>query len=250
MSKVYLLLVLVFCLMLATSVSALTSVNSCTDLQNMQNNLAEDYILGSNIDCSSFGSFTPVGTLATPFTGTLDGNQNSITGLLVTGSGENRGLFGRSLGATFSNLNIDGNVEGNRFVGMLVGFSNGSTTISNVHVDGDVSGIFQEFDIDIGGMVGRHNGGLIENSSSAVTVIGRGPFTGGLVGSLKSGSTVSGSYSTGIVFGGNSTGGLIGSVSGNGHSDIFFCKCPFLPALLRSQCVSSMNNINFVYYVR
>ncbi|GAJ10603.1 unnamed protein product, partial [marine sediment metagenome] len=50
-----------------------TTITTATQLQNMKDNLAENYELGGNIDCSGIGNFEPVGSPATPFTGSFDG---------------------------------------------------------------------------------------------------------------------------------------------------------------------------------
>ena len=55
----------------------------------------EDYTLGNDIDLSSISNWEPIGTLANPFTGTLDGNGYKISNLVINRPTEdNVGLFG------------------------------------------------------------------------------------------------------------------------------------------------------------
>ena len=62
---------------------AQTTITTATDLQNMNLDLAGDYVLGNDIDASSIPNFDPVGDAVTPFTGTFDGQGHTITGLTV-----------------------------------------------------------------------------------------------------------------------------------------------------------------------
>ena len=60
-----------------------TVINSVWDLQNIQNNLAGNYVLGADIDASLFGNFTPIGSPITPFTGSFDGQGRVVSGLTI-----------------------------------------------------------------------------------------------------------------------------------------------------------------------
>jgi hypothetical protein len=57
---------------------AATPITNCTELQNIHNNLAGDYYLANDIDCSGFDygdgkEFMPIGNWSSKFTGTFDG---------------------------------------------------------------------------------------------------------------------------------------------------------------------------------
>ena len=88
-------------------------VNTVSDLQNIKNNLAGVYALGSDIDASATASwnggagFTPVGG-STAFTGTFDGQGQTISNLTINRpSGQWVGLFGyNGASATVSNLGL------------------------------------------------------------------------------------------------------------------------------------------------
>ena len=133
------------------SVSAAT-VTTCQNLQDMNLDLAGDYELSNDIDCSDtatwnpdggggYYGFDPIGTNSTdPFTGTLDGNNLTIDGLFInrpTTSGV--GLFGYTdLSSTINNVGlINVNVTGNTTVGSLAGENNGN--ISESYVSGNIS---------------------------------------------------------------------------------------------------------------
>lgn len=80
--------------------------------------------LGSDIALSD-GSWTPIGLSETyPFAGTFDGCGHTISGLRVTGEGDNRGLFGvTAAGAEICNLLVEGSVEGASNVAGLIGYA-------------------------------------------------------------------------------------------------------------------------------
>lgn len=71
------------------------SISTAEDFNNIRNNLSGNYKLTSNIDLSSFKSWTPIGSDETPFTGSLDGNGYSICNLKINSSDIGSiGLFG------------------------------------------------------------------------------------------------------------------------------------------------------------
>ena len=105
-------------------VSALTHITDATGLQNMNLNLAEDYVLDNDIDLSGV-TWTPVGSVSTPFIGELDGAGYTISNLnLNLPSTSSVGLFSvASSGASFKNIMIDSfTVVGENNVGALVGY--------------------------------------------------------------------------------------------------------------------------------
>ena len=97
------------------------TISTLEDLKNISNDLDGDYILTNNIDISD-ENWTPIGTKEKPFTGTLDGNGYTISGLMIEGdpftaAGEYYyGLFGKIEGssseeiAEISDLTLEGNI--------------------------------------------------------------------------------------------------------------------------------------------
>ena len=140
------------------------------------------------------------------FEGTFDGNNLTISNLIIEGI-DYLGLFGQlEAGAEVTNLNIvDVNiVSWDRYVGALAGSNNGN--VYNCHSTGLVTGYSY-----IGGLAGANWKGTIRvcNSSSIVTGDSR---VGGLVGD-NSGS-ITASHSTSTVNGFLHVGGLVGDNRG------------------------------------
>ncbi len=136
-----------------------TAISSCAELQNMNNNLANDYFLASDIDCSdtvnwnSGEGFEPVGTSVAPFTGSLDGAGYTISNLIINRPADDYvGLIGYGDENTFHDLTITGSVTGLNFTGALVGaMEGGSILIDNVHIEANVVSAGENY---IGGMIG------------------------------------------------------------------------------------------------
>ncbi len=217
-------------------------IQTIQDLQNISNNLAGNYLLANNIDASATATwnsgvgFLPIGSDATPFTGTLNGNGYTISGLFIYSGASEVGLFGTAgAGAVIENINLTGvNItgtqvnpnEGDFGTGALVGhLLNGQ--VINCTVSGMVTGNY------VGGLVGVSNGstpyiggapgGSITNSSANVTVVSTGSentntavmettsIVGGLVGfnyGTITGSTAAGSVANSWSYA--QEGGLVG----------------------------------------
>ena len=95
---------LIFLFLLFTCVSKCnTSISNCADLQNMQNNLTDSYILLNNLNCSSM-NLVPIGNMSSPFKGVLDGQGFVIHGLNLTSSVDNVALFSVGDGAVVQNI--------------------------------------------------------------------------------------------------------------------------------------------------
>ncbi len=193
--------------------SALTGVSTCQQLQDMKNNLGEDYVLGNDIDCSATASwnsgagFEPVGSTSTAvFAGNFDGQGYEISGLTINRpSAISVGLFGATSHETqISSVNLlGGRVIGFEYVGSLVGFNQGtiSNSTTNVTVIAD--------SVRAGGLAGSNSGTII--TCSAAGIVDSQEFLGGLVG--DNGGFISFSYATGNVTGGKPIGGLIATNS-------------------------------------
>jgi len=123
---------------------AQTPITTCTELQNIRNDLSRDYYLANAIDCSCTSGwnggagFEPIGTSSSKFTGTFDGNGYKITHLYINRSSTNHvGLFGYTgSGSEIKDVGLEEvNVNGNWYVGGLVGDNGG--TITNSYYPGD-----------------------------------------------------------------------------------------------------------------
>ncbi len=172
---------------------------------------------GSDVWNTSEG-FVPIGNSASPFTGTLNGYDYTISNLTINAPTSSFiGLFGYINSATIQNVGlVNVNITGLNCVGGLVGASEGGT-ITNSYATGSVSSSANSY--DIGGLVGAANGGSVINSYSTASVTGGASSgqVGGLVGYAYDRVTISNSYATGSVTGGSNAdyiGGLVGFAYG------------------------------------
>jgi filamentous hemagglutinin family protein len=175
-------------------------------------NLSGYYALGSNIDATatsgwnSNAGFTPIGSVAAPFTGTFDGLGHTIGTLTVNlPATADIGLFGSAgTASTIRDVGlVGGSVIGSSSAGALVGSNTG--TVSNTYATGSVGG-----GSSMGGLLGS-NTGTVSNSHATGNVSGTSSL-GGLMGSST--GAVSNSYATGSVSGTSTVGGLMGSSTG------------------------------------
>ncbi|MBW2637145.1 MAG: hypothetical protein JRC86_06425, partial [Deltaproteobacteria bacterium] len=196
------------------------------DLQAMKCSLNSHYDLAGNIDASAtshwnsdgaggYYGFEPVGTYSKRFTGTLDGQEYTITDLYINRPlADHVGLFGyASSKSTMENIRLEGgSVSGDDYVGGLVGWAHDST-ITNTYATGEVTGDGN----NIGGLIGFHQYSTITDCHATGGVTG-GTYVGGLVGYAGYQSAITGCYATGEVTG---TGNFVGGLAG-----YKFNKCP------------------------
>ena len=192
------------------SYTAWMLVNNATQLQDISTNLSGNYALGKNIDASATSGwnggagFTPLAT----FNGKFDGLGKTISGLTINlPATDNIGLFSVNAG-TISNVGvISGTITGRSTTGGLAGENQG--TITGSYSTNAVNG--EHF---VGGLVGNNfSGHTISNSYATGTVAASSYVTGGLVG--QNSGTISNSYATGAVSTpSDSAGGLVGENKG------------------------------------
>ena len=218
-----------------------TPITTCTELQNINDNLAGDYYLANDIDCSDTVNwnkgegFEPIGpSFGKEFSGTFDGKGYKITNLYINRpETELVGLFGSiTSGAKIENVGIEKvSVIGNEYVGGLVGGVDKGATVNNSYSTGDISGnlggiggfaghvengklsnCYFKGTVNGEGVVGGfagYNKGLITNSHSSGSVSGNEKEIGGFVGCNE--GSVSNCYSRGSVSGKGEVGGLVGA---------------------------------------
>jgi hypothetical protein len=190
-----------------------------------QSDWDKHFVQTADIDLNDC-TWTPIGTLNDPFTGTYDGDGRVISKLTVgDGTASDQGLFGFALGASLEGIRlVDATVRGVGHLGALVGRAVGLTMIDNSSVTGASS--VEGTGGHLGGLVGRLDSwstvsaGSISRSSSTAQVNGRegqGPngeegsqYVGGLIGIARGGGSISESFATGAVAGYKRVGGLIG----------------------------------------
>jgi hypothetical protein len=206
---------------------------------NGTNTAGKTYILLDNIDLSSLGTKSSA-LLSGTFQGTLLGNGYAISGLSISSTGDNVGLFEQmgssasvqdlilkdftingnnnvgtlagktAAGSTIDNVAVvNATVVGNQSAGGLVGYSNGA--IVNSYTTGKVAG--DALSMNVGALVGRQDSsGSITNSFSSADVIG-GTNVGGIAG-YNYGGNINSVYSRGTVSGKVDVGGLAGYNTG------------------------------------
>lgn len=192
------------------------NITSWAELNNIRNDLDNDYQLMNNLSSTDEGyadvgdDWTPIGTGDFPFTGSFNGNGHTISDLIIDASSDNNvGFFGY-VNSTHSISKvglINAIVVGQNIVGGLVGLLGGTCVVSNCYITGQVTG-----QGGVGGLVGTLNPlALIVNCYSIATVYGNTEAIGGLIGIYN--GIVANSYCAGQTGGGGSAtilGGFIG----------------------------------------
>ncbi len=192
-----------------------TEITDWYELHAIRYNLTGEYVIMNDLTPETPGyddhndpgtlGWLPIGDDDEPFTGSFDGQGNTISGLYIDrGDTDHVGLFGylNEQAAVFDVMLEDVDVTGDGMVGALAGENYGE--INDSSATGTVSG-----DNRVGGLVGR-NRGTVDSSFAFVTVDGDGSFIGGLVGTNSQVSIVSNSYAMGDVNGNQNVGGLNG----------------------------------------
>jgi len=188
-----------------------TEIWTAQDLDNVRNNLNDDYIQMADIDLSGY-NWVPIGKLPgesayQAFSGNYDGNGFKIINLTIDRpESDCQGLFSSLTMGKVKNVSIvNANIKGRDYVGSLAGLT-GVEIIEGCSAVCNVTG-----DSYIGGLIGDSNYGSIAYCYTIGSVIGSGEqYVGGLVGSNFRQSIVSCYSSCAVNGNGHSTGGLIG----------------------------------------
>ncbi len=236
-------------------------IMTAEQLKNLASSgLDKCYKLGCSIDLSSYSVWTPVGNFNTPFTGTLDGANYTISNLKqgaisnynkdVSGSG----LFDTVSNATIENLNVTVAIYNGcgGYLGTIAGQAT-SCNFKNCHSTGEIRTTTDTIAYT-GGLVGQATSCNFENCDTSLTIVDTFTWVGGLVGysrtstyskchfagnitknyastdyvggligfSSNDGNIIS-CYTTGEVHGSQFMGGLIGYYIGSGTSIISKC---------------------------
>lgn len=194
-------------------------IRNTHDLQCMNADRSADYVLGNDIDASGTDTwnggegFEPIGDSDTPFSGSFDGQNHTITGLTIDRDAHRQGLFGVVETADYvKNVHSeDVDIDSWGLTGGLIGsLADGGTTVSNVTVSGEVDGT---------NLTGGVIGGLYSNNSVShvhahVRVTASSDNVGGAIGRMR--SPVEDVHATGDVTTTSSDGdSFVGGVIGN-----------------------------------
>lgn len=196
-------------------------INNASELQAIQDDRSAHYKLGSDIDASgtaewnSGQGFEPLhSSQALPFNGVLDGNDHSITDLVINrpALADRVGLFavvgdGEIRQITIRNATVTGSTNVGAVVGQNDAFGIGgnihSVTVTETNVTGTTN---------VGGVVGINNG--VVHDSSADGTITSGDNIGGLVGNNSVSGVINESTAESVVSGEQYVGGLVGTTAG------------------------------------
>lgn len=142
-------------------------ISNAAQFNEIKNYLNSSFKLVDNIALS--GYWIPVGSKEMPFTGNLDGNAKSVTGLHINDTLlDYASLFAYSSGAMIKNLSLsDVNINGRRFVSAFIAKSRNNTIIENCRVDGNISGIAY-----VSSIIAYSINSYVRNSYSSATLTG------------------------------------------------------------------------------
>jgi hypothetical protein len=207
-------------------------ITTCTQLQEMENNLSSSYELLNDIDCVSITNFKRIGYCVgpcdgggneLPFNGTFNGNENTISNLNIvnlTTTDEAWGLFGyvnNSLISEISLMNTNVNIPNANNIGGLIGYftyseiSNSYSSFSNITGSNEV-----------GGLIGDSRDSNISMTFSSNSIIyGSGSTIGGLVGGFVRSNLVKSYSSNSTISGFAFIGGLTARASDGSISDSY-----------------------------
>lgn len=133
--------------------------------------------LTQDIDLSSIINWTPIGIdVIHKFQGIIDGKGHIITGISITGTADNVGLFGFIKSAQIKNLGVSGSISGSNNIAAIVADAINSS---------------------------------ISNCYSSATVTATGDYAGGIVGVVYN-TTITNCYNKGAIIANSGAGGIIG----------------------------------------
>ena len=195
-----------------------TVVHNAQEFVNAMTDLDAKVILMDDIDLSELSSYTPIGNMSNPFTGSFNGNGYTISNLNLTVTDANSpiGLFGAIENADIRNVRIENATLQDAMVlaaGILSGYA-WSSTIDNVSVDGTINGYGG---YGAGLLVGMAGETTINNSyaTGSITTNTTSGVVGGLVGTMTEcnlNNTWAGVNITDITSSGSNIGGLVGYI--------------------------------------
>ena len=163
-----------------------------------------------NESTEGLNSWTPIGNSSQPFTGTLDGDGHSVSGIYIS-TAHYQGLVGYlGEGGTLQNLGVKASyIKGGYYVGGLCGRNRG--TVTNCYNSGSVTG--NDY---VGGVCGE-NYAIVTNCYNTGSVEG-GYYVGGLCGRNR--GTVTNCYNTGSVTGNYA---YVGGLCGQNYATVTNC---------------------------
>ena len=151
--------------------------------------------------------WTPIGNFENRYTGTFDGGGHTITGLTVNQKERgNVGLIGYlGSGGKVQNLTLENvNLNGNLYVGGVVGYSNNGT-VTACTASGSING--KEY---VGGIVGSNYLGTVTACYNTSSTVNGSYLVGGVVGQNNKGIVTACYNASGSIYGEGTVGGVVG----------------------------------------
>lgn len=137
-------------------------------------------------DIELTGSWEPIGTAQTPYTGTFNGNGKTITGLTIDSSSQYVGMFGYLKGKVtklnLANVNITSRWSDKPYaaVGAVAGYITSSSTITDCSVSGSIT--INGTNSNAGGLAGQNYGAISQCQVKDLTI--KGPSSNGRLGGV------------------------------------------------------------------
>lgn len=183
-----------------------TEISTCEEFKtSIEADLDGEYILTDDLDCTAEGNGIMIDGI---FTGTLDGNEKSITVAIDSSKSWETGLFSSANRAEIKNLTLDGSVSGKSMVGGFVGSGGADfeNCINNANITSSSS--------FTGGFVGIGGDSSISNSKNLGNIICHG-WCGGFFGTMAGDITIERSFNQGNITTSDYAGGFVGYYDGN-----------------------------------
>lgn len=195
-------------------------ISNEAQLRAIADDLSGSYKLVNDIALS--GEWTPIGDEEARFTGTIDGNGKTISGLKFEDSTRNgAGFIGVAEGATIQNLKIVGaRIYGGQDVGIVVGRAYAPTVVEVCYTSGVVSGYDHVAGI-IGGSKSTDSDGYnaVDDCYSTAAVVSTSWQAGGIVGTSID-INITNTYFAGVaICSAGRTGGIVALADG-GNTDV------------------------------
>ncbi|MGD9639011.1 MAG: GLUG motif-containing protein, partial [Alphaproteobacteria bacterium] len=153
----------------------------------MSNNLAGNYYLANDIDCSSISNFQPIACSGiVHFSGIFDGRNHRISNLTINNMNHwHTGIFCSVVGGEIKNVGVvNANVSGLNN-GAVFAANISSSNISNSYVTGNVSSV-----LSAAGFAVNISNTTITNCYSTAKVSGDGAYVGGLAGNASNSTAI------------------------------------------------------------
>jgi hypothetical protein len=197
----------------------LASVGATSADWDMHYKLEHDVDLTGYTQVADGTQWIPIGSVATPFSGSFDGNLKTIANLTYADTTKDYlGIFGYMAGgrAEIKNLTISGlSLSGNSYVGGVVGYLNHGKII-NVSVSGSIVAD----NTYVGGITGFSYTGIIGEAKSVVGITSTGNWTGGIAGYADYGLILN-SYNTGNIQGAVYVAGIVGQAQSVAIANVY-----------------------------